>query len=202
MVLWSLYVVWNKNYSSNPILLGEKKILGNPEFGMFTLRRVILAFYNSKKLQFLGLHNNNIPAGCFLAALLEIKNSKTLNSSQSSWRFIAICLQGCWSSFQIHKNCQVAQMRAQLDTKEIHLYRRIDVWIQAAGLFIEIISTQIELVGLDAWNAKWVNTSVRQKWVGADSEYSVLAIFRHIPPVHILERWKKKKNNSEASSQK
>lgn len=40
---------------------------------MFTLRRVILAFYNSKKLQFLGLHNNNVPAGWFLAAVLEIK---------------------------------------------------------------------------------------------------------------------------------
>lgn len=62
---------------------------------------------------------------------------------------------------------------------------------QAAGLFIEIISTRKELAGLDAWNAKWVNTSLRQKWVGADSEYSVPANFRHTPPVHILERWKK-----------
>lgn len=85
-------------------------------------------------------------------------------------------------------------MRAQLDAKEMQLYWRIDVWMQAAaaGLFIEIISTQKELVGLDVWKAKWVNTSLRQKWVGADSEYSVLANFRHIAPVHILERWEKK----------
>lgn len=41
-------------------------------------------------------------------------------------------------------------MKTQPDTKEIQSYRRIDVWIQAAGLFIEIISTQKELVGLDA----------------------------------------------------
>lgn len=43
-------------------------------------------------------------------------------------------------------------MKAQLDAKEIQLYRRIDAWMQAAaaGLFIEIISTQKELVGLDA----------------------------------------------------
>lgn len=44
---------------------------------MFILRRVILAFYNSKKLQFLGLHNNSVPAGCFLAAVLEIKKFQT-----------------------------------------------------------------------------------------------------------------------------
>lgn len=49
-----------------------KKILGN-QGCMFILRRVILAFYYSKKLQFSGLHNNNVPAGCFLAAILQIK---------------------------------------------------------------------------------------------------------------------------------
>jgi len=65
----SLYVVQNKNYSSKPTLLREK-FLGNQGFGMFILRRVILEFNNSKKLQSSGLHNNNVPAGCFSVAVL------------------------------------------------------------------------------------------------------------------------------------
>lgn len=65
----SLCVVQNENYSSKPTLLWEK-FLGSQGFGMFILRRVISAFYDSKKLQSSGLCNNNVPAGCFLATVL------------------------------------------------------------------------------------------------------------------------------------